>query len=243
LLDAPDGVRHTLWKVDDPASVREWSLALGDIPRTYIADGHHRAASAARVAVALRDSRGSGPWDGFLTVLFPASRLRVLEYDRVVRGAGGCEAAELCDRIREAGFEVVEDRNARRPGQPGSFGMFLGDGSWRLLRPKAPSSTSDPVASLDVTVLTNRILEPIFGVDDPRTDPRMEFVGGAGAADEIERRVGAHPDWVGFSLHPTRIEDVLRVADADGIMPPKSTWFEPKARSGMVVLDFETPKP
>lgn len=240
---ASDGVRHTIWRVDEPAVVADWREAFAALPCTYVADGHHRAASAARVARSRRERGGAGPWDGFLTVLFPAGGMRVLEYNRLVRDLAGLDEVGLVGRIGEAGFEVREDPAGRRPAQPGTFGMVLGSGRWYVLVPRAGGAVpEDPVARLDVSVLTDRVLAPILGIEDPRTDPRIDFVGGIRGPEELERRV-ADGSWaVGFALHPTRIADVLDVADADRVMPPKSTWFEPKLRSGLVVLDFETPE-
>jgi uncharacterized protein (DUF1015 family) len=242
-LRAGDGVRHTLWRVDDPDTVSTWRSAFEALPCTYIADGHHRAASAARVARARRARHGAGPWDGFLTVLFPAGQMRVLEYNRLIRDTAGLDPAALIARIERAGFDVREDAAARRPGRPGTFGMVLGSDRWYALAPRSDAKIpQDPVGRLDVSVLTDRVLAPILGIEDPRTDPRIDFVGGIRGPEELERCSADGSHAVGFALHPTRIDDVLDVADAGRVMPPKSTWFEPKARSGLVVLDFEAPE-
>jgi uncharacterized protein (DUF1015 family) len=236
---ADDGVRHELWLVDGPGEVADLRERFAAVPVTYIADGHHRAASAARVAAARRESSGPGPWDRFLTILFPCGQMRVLEYNRLVRDLAGLDVPTVLDRIGDAGFEVREEVAVQRPSRPGTFGVVLGDGRWRSIRLPETPRTADPVESLDVAILSERVLQPILAIGDPRTDPRIEFVGGGRGPEELERRVASGEFAIGFSLHPTRLADVLDVADAERVMPPKSTWFEPKARSGMVILDLE----
>jgi len=238
---APDGVRHTLWVASSEADRSALRRGFDALPCTYIADGHHRAASAARVAADRRARIGTGPWDRFLTVLFPAGAMRVLEYNRLVRDLRGSDRERFLDAVREAGFEIRPDPAARRPARKGTFGMVLAGGAWFSLVPTAPAPAGDPVGGLDVSVLTDRILGPVLGIDDPRTDPRIEFVGGSASAAVLERRIAEGAFAVGFALHPTALLEVLEVADAGRVMPPKSTWFEPKVRSGMVVHDFETP--
>ena len=238
---ADDEVRHSLWVVDDPAVVADLLERFAAGPVTYIADGHHRAASAARVAAKRRERSGSGPWDRFLTILFPCGQMRVLEYNRLVRDLAGLDESTVLSRIVDAGFEVREDPTMQRPERPGTFGLVLGGGRWHSMRLTVTPRTTDPVESLDVAILSERVLQPILAIGDPRTDPRIEFVGGIRGPAELERRVASGEFAIGVALHPTRLADVLEVADAERVMPPKSTWFEPKARSGMVVLDLELP--
>ncbi len=233
-VDAPDGVRHAVWRVDDPAELARAEALLRELPATYVADGHHRAASAARVAEIRRGRSGGGAHDAFLTVLFPSSRMRVLGYHRLVRDLAGLDAGSFLERLSEAGFDVAEDPDAFGPAVPGTFGLYL-EGAWRRVVALDRPLAADPVEALDVTLLTRRVLEPILGVGDPRTDPRIEAVGGSRGRKEIERRVDSGEHRLGFTLHPTAVDAVLAVADAGRIMPPKSTWFDPKARSGLVV--------
>lgn len=232
---AADGVAHTLWVVDDPLEVARIEAAFGELPATYIADGHHRAASYARVA----RERGDAASSCLLAVHFPASQLKILDYNRLVRDLNGLELPTLLDRIRAEGFEIVDPWPARKPDGPASFGLYVG-GAWRLL--KANSGVvpqADPVGRLDVSVLAERILGPVLGIGDPRTDRRIEFVGGIRGMDELERRVRSGQFALAFSMFPTPMADVMAVADAGLVMPPKSTWFEPKLRSGMVVHVFD----
>jgi uncharacterized protein (DUF1015 family) len=234
-FSALDGVRHALWAVAESAAVGRIREAISRIPVSYIADGHHRAAAAARVAA----RRADGSADTFLAIHFPASEMRVHAYNRLVRTLGDRSPSDLLARVREAGFEVAEGSEGRRPEERWTYGMYL-DRTWYVLsldRSRVPME--DPVRSLDVAVLSDLVLEPILGIGDPRTDDRIDFVGGVRGPEELERRVDSGEHAVAFSLHPTRLEDVMRVADAGGVMPPKSTWFEPKARSGMVVHTFD----
>lgn len=224
-FEAAGGVRHTLWKVDDPEETARVERAFEELPATYIADGHHRAAAYARLAGIER----------FLAVHFPAADLRILDYNRVVRDLAGLDPSAFLARVREAGFTIREPWERKRPTEAGEFGLYLG-GTWRLLvSPAAFREAADPVARLDVTILSATILRPILGIEDPRTDPRIDFVGGIRGMEGLEARVDSGAWAAALALHPTRMEDVMNVADAGGVMPPKSTWFEPKLRSGMVV--------
>lgn len=238
----PGGVRHALWVASDETLRGRIEGAFAALPAAYIADGHHRAASAARVAAARRKG-GTGhtdaPYDFFLTVHFPSDQVRILDYNRVVRDLGGLEPAGLVDRLRAGGFEVRDGVTERRPGRPGDFGMYL-DGTWyRLESSPDRAGDPDPVRSLSVSILAESILEPILGIGDIRTDPRIDFVGGSRGMDELERRVRDGDAAVAFAVYPTSIDAVMRVSDAGRVMPPKSTWFEPKLRSGMVVHTFD----
>jgi uncharacterized protein (DUF1015 family) len=236
---ADDGVGHALWVVEDPDTLARVEAGFREIPATYIADGHHRAASYARVATSRRAragcATGDEPFNRFLAVHFPASQLRILAYNRLVRDLNGLDPKRLLQRLAEAGFDVTEPWPAKFPSRAGTFGMYV-DRVWRLLVPRPGLvATDDPVDRLDVSLLQDRVLGPIFGIGDPRTDGRIAFVGGIRGLDEPARRVDAGEHAAAFIMFPTALEDVMRVADAGAVMPPKSTWFEPKLRSGMVV--------
>ena len=236
---AGDGIGHSLWVVDDPAEVARFEAAFGEVPVSYIADGHHRAAAYARVARMRRERApsavGDRSFDRFLAVHFPAAELRILDYNRLVRDLNGLEPPGLLRRLESAGFDLVTPWPGKSPWESGSFGMYL-DGVWRLLVARLGTvNEEDPVKRLDVSVLQDRILGPILGVGDPRTDARITFCGGIRGVAELMRRVDSGEHAVAFAMHPTSLADVMRVADAGAVMPPKSTWFEPKLRSGMVV--------
>jgi len=242
---APDGIAHELWAVADPAVVSRIEVLFRHVRVAYIADGHHRAAAAARVSAERVARSGEVPEEAparhFLAAFFPGDQLRILEYNRVVRDLNGLDPEELVARIRDAGFHVKAGFRAKRPATPETFGMYVQQ-AWYQLAPQAHLvPREDPVRRLDVQILTERILQPILGVGDLRTDRRVEFVGGIRGVAELERLVDSGQHAVAFALHPTRMEDVMMVADAGLVLPPKSTWFEPKLRSGMVVqlLDGE----
>jgi uncharacterized protein (DUF1015 family) len=236
---AGDGIGHVLWVVDDPVEVARFEAEFRDVPESYIADGHHRAAAYARVARSRRErapgAAGEQPFDRFLAVHFPAEELRILAYNRLVRDLNGLEPAGLLRRIEAAGFDLVAPWPGKSPWESETFGMYL-EGVWRLLVSRLGTVTEqDPVKRLDVSVLQDRILGPILGVGDPRTDRKIAFCGGIRGVAELMRRVDSGEHAVAFAMHPTSLADVMRVADAGAVMPPKSTWFEPKLRSGMVV--------
>ncbi len=235
---ASDGVGHSIWVVDDPVACTGIASLFARIPSTYIADGHHRAAAAARVAKLRRDANpkqeGPQPSDFFLAVHFPARELRILGYHRVVRDLNGLDAASFLDRLRAAGFDVKERHRAKRATRQGTFGMYLTSGWYLLTASPEIVPSDDPVRGLDVSVLNDRLLQGVLGTADPRTDRRLDFVGGSRGLEELERRVDSGDCAVAFALYPTSLDDVMRVADAGGVMPPKSTWFDPKLRSGLV---------
>jgi uncharacterized protein (DUF1015 family) len=221
---ARDGIEHALWMVAAAEELERFEAAFRAVPVSYIADGHHRAAAYARVA-----SRR------FLAAHFPAEQLRVLDYNRCVRDLNRLDVATLIARSREAGFDVTDPWPAKRPPRRGSIGMYAG-GTWRLLvRRPDRDPARDPVRDLDVSILQDRILGPILGIGDPRTDERIDFVGGIRGVGDLERRVDTGEAAAAFALFPTSLDDVMRVADSGAVMPPKSTWFEPKLRSGLVV--------
>ena len=233
---AADQVQHRLWVVDAPLQQAAMTAAFAEAGPFTIADGHHRCAAAARVAQRYRAQvppmgTGDAPWESLLGVAFPASEVQILAYNRVVRDWGDASATWFLEKLA-AGFEV----EARKPAvsMPGQLGMYLG-GRWYSARLRQPSLTADAVHQLDVSILQDQVLGPLLGITDPRRDPRIDFVGGSRGDAELERRVDA--GWaVAFALHPTRIDALLTIADAGGLMPPKSTWFEPKLRDGLVVL-------
>lgn len=277
-----DGVRQTIWEVVRRDAVDALHAMLGQIPCAYIADGHHRAASAVRVAQRMREEAraagtytGKEPFNYFLSVLFPASQLTILPYNRVVADRNGLSTYELLEVLHGAGFGIVESPTPVEPRERGVFGMYT-DGTWYELRADRPDARAyaestgggtggeasevragvagealaddtpssgdsaararaipSPVDDLDVSILQTCVLAPIFGIDDPRTDERISFVGGIRGTEELERRAGA--EGVAFTLCATGIDQLLAVADAGLVMPPKSTWFEPKLRSGLFI--------
>lgn len=238
-----EGVEQTVWEVVREDAVEAIHAMFDHVPCAYIADGHHRTASAVKVAQAMRgEAREAGtltgkePFNFFLSVLFPASQLTILPYNRVVTDRAGLSVDELLGRIREAGFDILEADAAVEPETVGVVGLFTDGRWWRLVFNEtlaAVIASADPVSALDVSVLQHRVLTPILGIGDVRTDPRISFVGGIRGTDELERRAGS--EGVAFSLHATAIDQLLAVADAGLLMPPKSTWFEPKLRSGIVL--------
>ncbi len=233
---AVDKVRHMVWRIDSPEQVKALEEAFARVPNTYIADGHHRAASAVRVGFKRReehpDYKGDEPYNYFLSVLFPDEELMIMDYNRVVKDLNGLSEEAFLERLK-ADFEI---RNVGsepvRPKKKGEFGMLLSD-CWYLLTSKRPPC-GDPVADLDVSVLQDTLLGPVLGIGDPRTDTRIDFVGGIRGLSELSRR--CHTDMkVAFSMYPTSIGELFQVADASRLMPPKSTWFEPKLRSGLFI--------
>jgi uncharacterized protein (DUF1015 family) len=237
-VTADDGVRHQLWVVDDEATIAALTRAVDAQPALYIADGHHRSAAAARVAADRGGAGAGGSHSYFLSVIFPHHQMTILDYNRVLRDLNGRSSAQLLDALR-ARFAVAAADQAVRPAAAGEFGMYLG-GHWHrlALRPEL-IPLHDPIGRLPITLLAHNVIEPLFGVNDPRTDKRIDFVGGGRGLGELERRVNSGEMAVAFALYPTQMADLMAVADAGGIMPPKSTWFEPKLADGMVnhVLD------
>lgn len=236
-----DGICHRVWKIEDPQKAEEIHRIFSGIPRVYIADGHHRAASAVKVAAMRREANPS--WTGneefnyFLSVLFPDDQLMIMPYNRVVQDLNGLSREEFLKKT-ERYFVVTErGRKAFSPEQKGQVGMYL-DGSWYQLDARPEICTDDPVKGLDVSILQDRILGPLLGIGDPRTDSRIRFVGGIRGLSELERLVDSGAA-VAFSMYPTSIRELFEVADAGLLMPPKSTWFEPKLRSGLFIHAIE----
>ena len=207
------------------------------MPTLYIADGHHRSAAASRVTAAKRadnpDHRGDEPYNYFLAVAFPSDALQVFDYNRVVRDLNGLEASAFLARV-QAAFSVEESAEAVAPAGPGEYGMYL-DGKWyRLAIQPTRVPEADPVARLDVSLLADHLIAPILGISDPRRDDRIDFVGGIRGLQELSRRVDSGEMAVAFSLYPTGLDDLMAVADIGKVMPPKSTWFEPKLADGLI---------
>ncbi len=237
---AEDGIGHALWPVGDPTLVSALRTAFGALPGLYVADGHHRSAAASRVRDVMKSRNpghtGEEPYNFFLSVIFPDDQLQILDYNRVVKDLAGLTEEAFMDRVA-ASFEVSPTTDPRPRGK-GAFGMFLGGRWYRLTAKGGAPAGSDGVAGLDVTVLQDHLLAPILGIEDPRRDARIDFVGGIRGLDELERRCAADAA-VAFALYPTRVAELMAVADAGDVMPPKSTWFEPKLRSGIVVKMLE----
>lgn len=233
---APDGVRHTVWRAPAPEQLVR---AFGEVPLLYIADGHHRAASASRARASLRDRNpnhtGEEEYNRFICVLFPSDQVQILPYNRVVRDLNGHSPENFLGLVREQ-FDVTDDANPRGPGKPGHWHMYLG-GKWYGLTLKGgvKQVESDPTATLDVSLLQDNLLAPVLGIADQRTDKRIDFIGGIRGTEELEKLVNDGRAAVAFALHATSVEDLLRVSDVGGIMPPKSTWFEPKLRDGLLI--------
>jgi uncharacterized protein (DUF1015 family) len=232
-VTADDGVRHQLWAITDEAIIAALTQAADALPALYIADGHHRSAAALRVAQA----RGDAADGYFLAVLFPHHQMTILDYNRLLRDLNGRSADELLSALRER-FSITPFDEPVRPTRSGEFGMYLG-GRWYRLMIRPDVVANDPIGRLPITLLGRNVIEPLFGITDPRTDKRIDFVGGARGLGELERRVKSGEMAAAFALYPTQMPDLMAVADAGGIMPPKSTWFEPKLADGMVnhVLD------
>jgi len=237
-FEAPDGVRHTVWRAPDPASIAK---AFAKVPALYVADGHHRSAAASRARAQRRGELQklgkptSGEHDRFLAVVFPAGQLQILPYHRVVHDLNGRSTEEFLAALRATG--TVRDGKPLPSGR-GRVSVYL-DGHWHEWEAPADAlANPDPVASLDAAILQDRVLAPLLGVDDPRTSTRIEFVGGIRGPEELVRRVQKRGQGVAFALHPVSMEQLMAVADAGRVLPPKSTWFEPKLRSGLAIHEM-----
>ncbi|OGA10183.1 MAG: hypothetical protein A2W68_10970 [Betaproteobacteria bacterium RIFCSPLOWO2_02_64_14] len=236
-VTAGSGVRHMLWVIREDDRIARLTAAFDAMPALYIADGHHRTAAASRVAASRRAAtpRAStdASYESFLCVAFPHHQLRILPYNRVVRDLNGLEREEFLRRVA-ARFNVASSGGRVIPERRGTFGLYL-PGQWYRLEIDAARIPADPTARLDISLLTEHLLEPVLAIGDPRTDPRIEFIGGIRGPEELERRVAGGMA-AAFSLYPTGMQDLMAVADAGRIMPPKSTWFEPKLADGLVSL-------
>ncbi len=231
---ADDGIQHTIWRVPDPV---RFVHAFRDVPLLYIADGHHRAASASRARAELAEQSfghtGDEEYNFFLAVIFPDDQVRILPYNRVVRDLNGLSKEVFLASVRRS--FVVSENGHPAPAERGNWSMYLDHRWYGLSLPENAPRSEGIVASLDVSILQDRLLDPILGIKDVRTDKRIDFVGGMRDTGELEQLVNDKMAAVAFSLYPTTIEDLLRVSDASEIMPPKSTWFEPKLRDGLLI--------
>ena len=236
-----DGIRHRVWKICSAEAIAGLTARFAAMDHTYIADGHHRAASAVEVSMMRRrehpDYTGEEEFNYFLSVLFPDDELRILDYNRVLKDLNGNTEEELLDRLREVFHVGPAGEKPVRPEKKGRMGLFLGE-KWYCLEAREEKKRDDPVGSLDVAFLQREVLEPIFGIRDPKTDQRIDFVGGIRGLGELERRCRTDCR-AAFALYPTSMQELFAVADAGFLMPPKSTWFEPKLRSGMFIHKIE----
>ena len=236
-----DEITHRVWVIDDAEMIGKIHEEFAGIDSLYIADGHHRAASAVKVGLKRREQNpgytGEEEFNYFLSVIFPDEELRILDYNRVVKDLNGMDAATFLTRIEEYFAVEKKGQSPYRPTEKGTFGMYL-ENEWYSLSAKEEIKSEDAVEGLDVSLLQNNLLDPILGIMDPKTDKRIDFVGGIRGLGELERRV--HTDMkVAFSMYPTSIAELFAVADAGRLMPPKSTWFEPKLRSGLFLHEIE----
>jgi uncharacterized protein (DUF1015 family) len=235
---AADGIRHQSWVMNDPRDITAVTETFRTIPNLYVADGHHRSAAAGIVgrerAAKNPGHRGDEEYNFFLAVYFPASQLRILDYNRVVKDLNGLSHEAFLKRL-SPDFTAVPVTGHLRPRRKGEFGMYLGVRWYRLTANERFGEIADPVERLDVSVLQKYLLDPILGVKDPRIDKRIDFVGGIRGLGELEQRVNSGEMQVAFSLHATSLDELMAIADAGKIMPPKSTWFEPKLRDGLFV--------
>ncbi|WP_426350784.1 DUF1015 domain-containing protein [Alloiococcus sp. CFN-8] len=236
---AEDGIAHIVWLIEDEALINELTELFKGIDYLYIADGHHRAASAVKVGMKRREENpsytGEEEFNYFLSVLFPDNELYIMDYNRVVKDLNGYTEEEYMDKLNES-FDVEEykGQGQYRPEAKHTYGMYL-EGKWYVLKAKEGTfKEEDPVERLDVSILQKNLLAPVLGIEDPRTDKRIDFIGGIRGLEELERRVKEGMK-VAFSMYPTTIEELMDIADAGQVMPPKSTWFEPKLRSGLFI--------
>ncbi len=236
---ADDGIGHNVWAIDNDNDIMTIKNCFSNIDAVYIADGHHRAASAVKVGLKKREENpgytGEEEFNYFLSVLFPESELAILPYNRVVKNKTGLTTEELLDKFKEVS-DITVSENAFQPDEKGTVGLYI-DNKWYRLKFKKELLSDDPVKGLDVSILQDNILSPILGIDDPRTSSDIDFVGGIRGLGELERRAGLDMD-LAFSMYPTSIDELFNVADAGLLMPPKSTWFEPKLRSGLFIHEI-----
>lgn len=229
---AEDGIQHTIWVVSDAKTIDKITrLFYDEVPHTYIADGHHRAASAAKVRLAAGESKTAGA-DYFLTTLFPSNQLEILDYNRVITDLNGLTPAEFIEKLA-TDFTIDKKTEAYRPEKIHQFGMYL-DHNWYKLEAKNDTYTEDPLGILDINIFQENMLTPILGITDQRTDKRIDFVGGIRGLNELEKKVDNGEAALAINFYPVSIEQLFDVADSNNVMPPKSTWFEPKLRDGLL---------
>jgi len=241
---AEDGIKHEGWKIEQPTAIKTIvQLFENQIRYTYIADGHHRAASAAKTSARLKEANpnhtGYEDYNYFLSVLFPASQLAILDYNRVVKDLNGLSEAEFLNKVAQC-FSIQKGNYNTENIKPialHQFAMYLG-GKWYRLEAKPEIISNDPIGILDVTILQNYLLQPVLGIEDPRTDKRIDFIGGIRGLKELEKRVNSGEMKVAFALYPVSLEQLMAIADTGNVMPPKSTWFEPKLRDGLFSHQF-----
>lgn len=240
---AEDGIKHTVWLIDNDEVINSLISEFKSVPALYIADGHHRNASAVKVGLKRRQENpnytGDEEFNYYLSVIFPDNQLYIMDYNRVVKDLNGLSKDEFIAKVSEK-FDVAEynGNDCYKPSEKHTFGMYL-DKKWYSLKAKdAIVDENDTVACLDVSILQKELLSPILGIGDPRTDKRIDFVGGIRGLKELEKRVDSGEMKVAFSMYPTTMEQLMNIADDNKIMPPKSTWFEPKLRSGIFVHEL-----
>ncbi len=237
-LTADDGVQHTIWIISDDQDIDKLTSSFDAMKCLYIADGHHRSASASRVAAMRKGKAAGDAHDYFLTVIFPDNQMKILDYNRVVKDLNGLSTEVFLQKCEER-FSVEKSSAQVKPEKVNVFGMYLDNQWYRLTIKSDYIPTADPVGRLDVSLLQDNLITPILNIDDPRRDKRIDFVGGIRGLAELEKRVNSGEMKVAFALYPTQLSDLMDVADAEKVMPPKSTWFEPKLADGLVshVLD------
>lgn len=235
-----DGIGHTLWLMDDEKDIASIQASFEKLPYLYVADGHHRTASAAKVGLLRREQfpnyTGEEEFNHFMTVIFPDNQLKIFDYNRVVKDLNGNSSKEFMDKVRKNWIiEEIPAKARFRPTRQHQVSMYL-DGKWYFISPKPGTwNDKDEVDNLDVSILQNNLLQPILGIEDPRTETRIDFVGGIRGLEELVTRVDSGREKVAFAMHPTSVDELIAIADAGKIMPPKSTWFEPKLRSGLFI--------
>jgi len=241
-ITADDNVRHTLWPVTDVADIKIISDTFDVMDCLYIADGHHRSAAASRVAASRKQTsanhQGDESYNYFLSVLFPDNQMQILDYNRVIKDLNGLSPETFLPKLTQS-FSIIPVSEQARPGKAGEFGMYLAGQWYKLTVNKDLIPENDPVGRLDISLLANNLIDPVLGISDPRRDKRIDFVGGIRGLQELEKRVDSGEMAVAFAIYATSMDDLMAVADANEVMPPKSTWFEPKLADGLVshVLD------
>lgn len=238
---AEDGIIHRAWIIDNEETINRLVKLFKDVPNLYIADGHHRNASAAKVGLKRRNENpnytGDEEFNYYLAVIFPSDQLKILDYNRVIKDLNGLSEEEFIKKLSEK-FDIVETEGRAKPDKAYDFGMYM-DGKWYMLTAKDEIKSKDAVKGLDVSILQDNVLIPILGIGDIRTDKRIDFVGGIRGLGELEKRVDSGEMKVAFAMYPTSIEQLMTIADENKIMPPKSTWFEPKLRSGLFIHSLD----
>jgi len=241
---ADDGIQHTLWVIQD-VEIQDQITAIfkNQVPFTYIADGHHRAASSAKIANLRKEANphhsGKEEYNFFLTVLFPANQLMIIDYNRIVKDLNGNSEEEFLSRLSQIMTIEMIGKEIFKPAKLHEFGMYMNRNWYKLTAKPGTYNDNDPIDVLDVSVLQKNVLDPILGIKDPRTDERIDFVGGIRGLGELEKRVNSGEMKVAFALYPVTIKQLINIADSGNVMPPKSTWFEPKLRSGLVVHSLQ----